>query len=159
MVLWSASHLVAVTTGCHNRGGAKQLYGVSPVSLPRHPTVTGNGNAPETSPFRRTGYSKRWLDPRRVTDHPATALLAVEVSLTTLSYDLTTKAELYATAAIPEYWMPDLEGRQLHVFRDPAPLPPALGATAYTTHLTYSPGDTVHPLHAATVVTVADLLP
>src|SRR5262249_45277556 len=26
------------------------------------------GDAPETSPFRTTGYSKRWLDPRRVTD-------------------------------------------------------------------------------------------
>ena len=27
-----------------------------------------HGDAPETSPFRTTGYSKRWLDPRRVTN-------------------------------------------------------------------------------------------
>ncbi len=54
-----------------------------------------------------------------LTEHPATALLAVEVSQTTLNYDLTTKAELYATANIAEYWVIDLDGRELHVFRDP----------------------------------------
>jgi hypothetical protein len=31
------------------------------------------GGAPETSPFRTTGYSKRWLDPRRVTDRTGRA--------------------------------------------------------------------------------------
>jgi Uma2 family endonuclease len=98
-----------------------------------------------------------WRD--YLTKHPDTALLAVEVSDTTLTYDLTTKAELYATAGIPEYWVLDLDGKQLHVFRDPAALPPALEATAYGTHLTYAPGDTVTPLHAANAVKVADLLP
>lgn len=93
------------------------------------------------------------------TAHPATALFALEVSETSLSYDLTTKAELYATAGIPEYWVLDLEGKQLHVFRDPQPLPAAFKATAYATHLTYSPGDAVTPLHAVNAVTVADLLP
>ena len=92
-------------------------------------------------------------------DHPATALLAVEVSLTTLSYDLTTKAELYATAGIPEYWVLDLDGKQLHVFRDPKPLAAGLEATAYATHLTHSPGDAVAPLRTANPVAVADLLP
>ena len=92
-------------------------------------------------------------------EHPVTVLLAVEVSLTTLSYDLTTKAELYATAGIPEYWVLDLDGKQLHVFRDPKPLTAGLEATAYATHLTHSPGDTVTPLHAANPVAVADLLP
>jgi hypothetical protein len=42
------------------------------VSLPRHQTVTIAGDAPETSPFRRTGYSTRWLDPRGVTTDPGT---------------------------------------------------------------------------------------
>ena len=66
---------------------------------------------------------------------------------------------MYATAGIPEYWVLDLEGKQLHVFRDPQPLRAALEATAYATRLTYSPGDAVTPLHAATAVAVADLLP
>src|SRR5262249_41806841 len=67
MVPSSASQLFGVTIDCHNRGGAKQLYGVRPPSRDCRPTVTDLGDAPETSPFRRTGYSKRWLDPRGVT--------------------------------------------------------------------------------------------
>src|SRR6185312_11350302 len=94
-----------------------------------------------------------------LTGHPVTALLAVEVSLTTLAYDLSTKAELYATASIPEYWVLDLEGKQLHVFRDPAKLASGLDATAYGTHVVYSPGAAVTPLHAVNAVNVADLLP
>ena len=57
-----------------------------------------------------------------VAEHPATALLAVEVAVTSLDYDTTTKAKLYATAGIPEYWVLDLEGKRLIVFRGPAPL-------------------------------------
>ena len=68
MVLSSASHLFGVTVDCHSRGGAKQLYGVYQSPLPRRPTVAFDSDAPETSPFRTTGYSKRWLDPRGVAD-------------------------------------------------------------------------------------------
>ncbi len=93
-------------------------------------------------------------------DHPAVALLVVEVADTTLAYDTTTKAELYATAGVPEYWVIDLTNRQLVVFRDPAPLPSGLGATAYRTHLTFGPADTVSPLNAPTAaIRVGELLP
>lgn len=93
------------------------------------------------------------------TDHPTTAILIVEVADTTLAYD-TTKAELYATAGVPEYWVLDVAGRQLHVFRSPAPLPAGLGATAYQTHLTLSPTDTVSPLAVPNAaILVGDLLP
>ena len=91
---------------------------------------------------------------------PTTALLIVEVPDVTLTYDTTTKAELYATAGVPEYWVLDLPNRQLHVFRDPQPLAAGLGATAYRTHLVLAPTDTVNPLaapHAS--ITVSDLLP
>src|SRR5262249_44402522 len=99
---------------------------------------------------------------RSLADHPTQAALVVEVADTTLAYDTTTKAELYATAGIAEYWVVDLNGRQLHVYRDPQPLPlpPDLGATAYQQRLTLGPGDTVSPLAApSAVVRVADLLP
>jgi hypothetical protein len=33
MVRSSASHLIGTTTNGHSRGGAKQLYGIGPVSL------------------------------------------------------------------------------------------------------------------------------
>ncbi|QJW94285.1 Uma2 family endonuclease [Frigoriglobus tundricola] len=92
--------------------------------------------------------------------HPTTAALVVEVPDTTLRSDLTDKAERYATAGIADYWVLDVAGRDLHVFRDPQPLPTGLGAAAYRTHLTLAPTDRVAPLAApAASVLVSDLLP
>lgn len=92
--------------------------------------------------------------------HPTTAALVVEISDTTLTTDITEKAERYATAGIADYWVLDLTGRRLLVFRDPAPLPKGLGATAYRTHLTFAPADRVSPLAApSSSVSVGDLLP
>ncbi|MDY3556583.1 Uma2 family endonuclease [Gemmata sp. JC717] len=92
--------------------------------------------------------------------HPTVAALVVEVSDSTLHTDLTAKAERYATAGIADYWVLDLNGRVLHVLRDPQPLPPGLGATAYRTHLILGPGDAIAPLAApAAALLVADLLP
>jgi len=48
----------------------------------------------------------------------ADTLLLIEVSETTLRYDLRTKMPLYARHAVPELWIFDTEGRQLHVFRN-----------------------------------------
>jgi Uma2 family endonuclease len=96
--------------------------------------------------------------PRDYTAHPTTALLVVEVSDTTLTLDITRKAELYATANIADYWVLDVDGRRLLVFRDPAPVPE--GGAAYRTQLTLGPADSVAPLAApACPVRVADLLP
>lgn len=93
-------------------------------------------------------------------DHPTNALLVVEVASSTLAYDTTTKAELYAEAGHPEYWVVDVENGRLLVFRDPQPLPAGLGATAYRTRFTLGPADTVSPLAAPSAsVAVADLLP
>jgi Uma2 family endonuclease len=96
---------------------------------------------------------------RNASDHPTQTALLVEVADSTFFYDTTTKAELYATANVPEYWVLDLN-RQLHVFRDPQPLPATLGATAYQIHDTLGPNDSVSPLAAPNAVfRVADLLP
>jgi Uma2 family endonuclease len=92
--------------------------------------------------------------------HPTTAALVVEISDSTLQSDLTEKAERYATANIADYWVLDLNARQLHVFRAPQTLPKGLGATAYKTHLIFDPADRVAPLAAPhTSVPVGDLLP
>lgn len=97
---------------------------------------------------------------REAREHPTTSVLVLEISDTTLDTDLTTKAELYATAGILDYWVLDLAKRQLHVLRDPAPLPAGLGATAYRSHKTCGPEDSVAPLafpeHA---IRVGELLP
>ena len=91
---------------------------------------------------------------------PTTAVLVVEVAHTTLFDDTTTKAEAYAAAGVPDYWVVDVEGRRLIVYRKPAPLPEGLGATAYRSHEEYGPDDSVAPLAAPDKpVKVADLLP
>jgi Uma2 family endonuclease len=51
--------------------------------------------------------------------HPATAELVIEVSDTTLYEDRTTKAALYATAGIAEYWIVDVNSERLIVHRQP----------------------------------------
>lgn len=88
---------------------------------------------------------------RHYTDHPATAVPAVEVADSSLFYDTSTKAEVYATARVPDYWVLDLEHRRLVVCRDPAPLPAGLGGSAYRSRTELTATDTVSPL--------ADLLP
>jgi Uma2 family endonuclease len=53
--------------------------------------------------------------------HPTAAdiLLAIEVSDTTLRYDLQTKSALYARHGICEFWVIDLDGAKTHLFRAP----------------------------------------
>ena len=64
------------------------------------------------------------LRPRRddyVKAHPGAkdTLLAIEVSETTLRYDRDIKVPLYARHGIPEVWIVDLVGEQIHFFRAP----------------------------------------
>jgi Uma2 family endonuclease len=78
--------------------------------------------------------------------------LVAEVSRTTLPFDLTTKARLYARADIPEYWVLDLEGRRLIVHRDPA-------EDGYRSVTAYSENEHVATLAAPShEVRVGDLL-
>ena len=46
--------------------------------------------------------------------------LVAEISSSTLAFDLTTKARLYARSGIPEYWVLDVQGRRLLVHREPS---------------------------------------
>lgn len=50
---------------------------------------------------------------------PADTFLVIEVSESSLRYDLQVKAPLYARHGIPEYWVIDLKGRQVRFFRSP----------------------------------------
>lgn len=51
--------------------------------------------------------------------HPAKAWLIIEVAKSSLGTDLGAKARLYAEVGVPEYWVVDLAGDQVHVHRDP----------------------------------------
>jgi len=49
---------------------------------------------------------------------PGDLRLVVEISDSTLGFDLTTKAELYARAGVVEYWVIDVAARRLIVHRE-----------------------------------------
>jgi Uma2 family endonuclease len=51
--------------------------------------------------------------------HPATALLLVEISDTTLERDRQRKGSLYARAGVQDYWIVNLIDRCVEVYREP----------------------------------------
>ncbi|MEH1885004.1 Uma2 family endonuclease [Nostoc sp.] len=63
------------------------------------------------------------IDSRKYIDHhpaPNEIFLLVEVADTTLDTDPKQKAPLYAKAGIADYWILDVNQRQVYVFREPA---------------------------------------
>ena len=84
--------------------------------------------------------------------HPTSADLVIEVADSSLDFDTNEKRLLYAAAGLAEYWVVDINGRQLFVYRDPQ-------SGDYANRQVLGPADTVSPLAAAAVVVrVADLL-
>ncbi|HLH17046.1 MAG TPA: Uma2 family endonuclease [Bryobacteraceae bacterium] len=67
--------------------------------------------------------------------------LVIEVSDTTVAFDLTTKARLYARAGIRDYWVLDIARRRMTVHRDPQ-----MGC--YTSVAAYGAEESVAPLAA-----------
>jgi Uma2 family endonuclease len=72
---------------------------------------------------------------------PADLHLVVEVSDTSLGFDLTKKAALYARAGIVEYWVLDVAARRLVVHRGPA-------GGQYTAVAVYGEQETIAPVAA-----------
>ena len=50
---------------------------------------------------------------------PQELRMVAEISCSTLAFDLTAKARLFARSGIPEYWVLDVKGRRLLIHRDP----------------------------------------
>jgi Uma2 family endonuclease len=65
--------------------------------------------------------------------------LAVEISDTSLRFDLAAKSRAYARAAIPEYWVVDANGRRLIVHREPS-------GAQYRSVKSYAVGEEIAPL-------------
>ena len=98
--------------------------------------------------------------PRDFKEHPSTALLVVEVSQSTLAYDLRQKASLYAAARILDYWVVDLVHRRLIVHRDPVGDPTQPHGAKYQNVTTIDDTGSVTALAApAQAIAVADFLP
>jgi Uma2 family endonuclease len=52
--------------------------------------------------------------------YPERAALVIEVSASSLAFDLGVKARRYAAAGYPEYWVVDVGSSRIHVHRDPS---------------------------------------
>ena len=84
---------------------------------------------------------------------PEDLLLLIEVSDTTLRFDLNAKANLYALAGIREYWTIDAAGRRLIVHRQPSP-------EGYREIMVYNADEAATPLaYPDSPVRVSFLLP
>ena len=117
------------------------------------PLALADGSAPEPDiavvPGSRRDFEEQ---------HPTSAELVVEVADSSLAYDRSSKASVYAEAGISEYWIVDLEHGRLEVHRDPRRADP-LGS-GYTASRTLLPGDEVEPLCApGRRIAVVDCLP
>lgn len=108
---------------------------------------------PSSEPVPDVIVLKRPLTDFRV-DNPGPADLALvcQVSDSSLGFDLSTKANLYARAGIEEYWVLDLQGRKLIVHREPS-------SVGYKSLHTYLAGEKVAPLAApGATIAIDDLL-
>jgi Uma2 family endonuclease len=83
-----------------------------------------------------------WVALRRYADRrplPEEVSLVIEVADTSLDFDTTVKAALYAAAGIADYWVVDLASRAVIVLRDPR-------AGRYETRSTHRDDEAVRPL-------------
>jgi Uma2 family endonuclease len=84
---------------------------------------------------------------------PQDIRLLVEVADSSLSIDTRVKRDLYARAAIAEYWVVDLNGRRLIVFRAPQ-------QGTYTEQFVVSEAESISPLAApANAMPLTEILP
>jgi len=84
---------------------------------------------------------------------PEDLLILIEVSDTTLRFDLNAKASLYARAGIREYWTIDIVGRRVIVHRQPS-------SEGYGEIMVYNSEESVAPLaRPDKSIRVSDLLP
>lgn len=74
--------------------------------------------------------------------------LVIEVADSSLLYDTSDKANLYARAGIPEYWVVDLPHRRLEIRRQPAPAADATFGHAYCSVLRLSEQESASTLFA-----------
>ena len=91
---------------------------------------------------------------------PSQAVLLVEVSRSTLEYDRTTKASLYASLGIADYWIVNLIEQTVEVRRQPIELASAQFGWDYASRQIYQRGQSIALLEVPGVsILVDEMLP
>jgi Uma2 family endonuclease len=119
--------------------GAEFVNSETPIDVAPEDNPT-NEPEPDVILLQRSYREYQTSNPR-----PSDLRLLVEVSETTLGFDLTKKAALYARAEIAEYWVFDLFARRLIVHRDPR-------GRQYQSIMAYGEQEMVAPLAAPDAV-------
>jgi Uma2 family endonuclease len=118
------------------------------------PIEVDPGDQPLSEPEPDLIALKQSSDPFTLTTPPPSEVaLVVEVSDSSLTLDLTIKAQLYARAFVSDYWVLDVNNRRLIVHRQPE-------AGRYKSVAAYSDQEQVAPLAAPdSIFTVSSAFP
>ena len=96
------------------------------------------------------------IDPLDYATHhptPSEVYLIIEVADTSLTFDREIKAKIYARSGIVDYWVLNVNERQLHVFREPA-------VDGYQSELILGEYGSISPLQFPTVnIAIQAMLP
>ena len=95
------------------------------------------------------------IDPLYYADRhptPADIYLVIEIADSSFRYDCEIKGRLYAEAGMADYWVLDVNNRQLHVFREP-------GNNGYQSEVILGEDATISPLQFPDLnITVSQML-
>ena len=136
----------------HNRSPVRPLWRGLCRGVPSCPSRSARARNPNRMCAWHSGTGVDFADHH---PGPSEIVLVVEVSDSTLQKDRTRKAAAYARAGIDEYWIVNVTGRQVEVYRGPDT------NGAYADVQTLGPGDVILPLSAgpdAVPVRVQELL-
>jgi Uma2 family endonuclease len=126
----------------------RKVFGAGHTVRVQHPIILGDLSEPGPDVCVVRGGPRDYLD-----SHPTGAMLVVEVSDSSLAFDRTEKARLYASAGIAEYWIVNLVDGCVEVQRDPM-------NAGYSTVTRHTAGETLAPLAvSAAEISVQELLP
>jgi Uma2 family endonuclease len=144
---WAASNLAG--------DALRRIFTEGYVVTTNLPAYLGEFSDPEPDIAIIPGSPRDYLE-----DTPTRPLLVVEVSDTSLRYDQTWKAGLYAMNAVPDYWIVNLVDRRLEVRRGPSEDAGQPFGFGYRSLTVLTPADLVSPLaNPDASIRVGDLLP
>lgn len=141
----SPRHSSAIARGRRELGG---VFGEGFVVREQMPLLVGGVSVPEPDLAVVAGRLEDFED-----RHPDSAVLVIEVAVTSLPLDRLTKQRLYAASGIGEHWIVNLPDRVVEVLRQPS-------GAGYASYATAHPGEEISPLAGnGRGVAVAALLP
>lgn len=132
----------------------REIFGKGWVVRVQAPLSLGTDSDPQPDAAVVAGKTRDFKDA-----HPTTAALIIEVAASSLAYDRKQKGSLYAKAGIADYWIVNVEEKQIEVYRRPLADEKAEYGFIYAETLIFKKGDVVKPLaKPKAVIAVADLL-